>query len=515
MIRTFEVDGVPTLLAPTGDLPHAGLVFRVGRADESLARAGLTHLVEHLALAPLGQVDHDFNGATGPVFTYFHSRGSEAHLAEFLTSVCRNLHDLPTDRLDTEKEILRTEWSNGSTPLTGTFPLWRYGARDHGLTSFPELGLPAIGPDELRDWVARFFTRDNAVLWIAGDRVPAGLRLPLPAGTRQPVPAASSALPRTPAYFHHGDRMIALEAVVRRRTAVGVFTGVLKRELFRSLRQRDGLSYTATAGHESRGDGYTRVRALADALPEKQYAVLGGFVDVLAKLRVGRIEQADLDAAVARRTELLGTAEVHAQRLPSYAFNLLTGERNLEVDEHRAELAAVTLADLHEVAREVATSALLMVPEGCRAEWAGFEAAPTRSEKAVVGTTYPAWDGSGRLLVGADGVSHVDPAGILTVRYDECAIMQAWPDGGRQLIDHDGIVLRVEPNLFRLPAEVLREIDEAVPADRQVALPERPASAIPQPPPAPTGVARAVERAKKAGTALSARLGALLTAKAS
>jgi hypothetical protein len=31
----------------------AGLTFRVGRADESLARGGVTHMIEHLALYPV------------------------------------------------------------------------------------------------------------------------------------------------------------------------------------------------------------------------------------------------------------------------------------------------------------------------------------------------------------------------------------------------------------------------------------------------------------------------------
>ena len=49
-----SVDGVPVFWTESGDEMLAGLVFRVGRADESLARGGITHLVEHLALYPLG-----------------------------------------------------------------------------------------------------------------------------------------------------------------------------------------------------------------------------------------------------------------------------------------------------------------------------------------------------------------------------------------------------------------------------------------------------------------------------
>ena len=81
MIQHLDVDGVPTLLAATGGPMHAGLTFRVGTADETLARSGITHLIEHLALAPLGLADYHVNGATAPAFTTFHTQGSEADIA--------------------------------------------------------------------------------------------------------------------------------------------------------------------------------------------------------------------------------------------------------------------------------------------------------------------------------------------------------------------------------------------------------------------------------------------------
>lgn len=481
MIQHLDTDGVPTLLAPTGGPMRAGLAFRVGTADETLARAGITHLLEHLALAPLGLADYHFNGATAPVFTTFHMQGSAQDIAGFLTAVCASLSDLPTGRLEIEKEILRTEWSSrGGNPIDDIH-LWRHGARDFGLSSYPEWGLARLTADDLREWSARWFTRENAVLWIAGDRVPEGLRLGLPTGSRQPVPVASSALPRTPAYFVHGARAVVLDAVVRRRTAAGVFADVWERELFRALRQEAGLSYTTTTAYDPRGDGYATLRALADALAEKQDAVLGGFVDVLAKLRVGRIDQADLDAVVAKRQDVLGTVEVDAARLPSYAFNVLTGQPNLTIDEYRAELKTVTVADLHEVAQEVCASALLMVPDGTRADWAGFTAAPTHSESVLPGTTYHERDGDGRLIVGPDGISRVSESGPLTVRWADCAAMLTWPDGARQIVCADAIVLHIEPTLFDMHPETMAVIDAAVPADRQVPMPARDPGRIPQP----------------------------------
>ncbi len=484
MIRRTEVDGVPTLIAPTSGPMHAGLMFRVGRADETLARGGITHLLEHLVLHPLGQADYHYNGATAPVMTYFHMQGPEKDVAGFLSGVCAALRELPLQRLETEKAILRTEWSSRTPHITEPMALWRHGARDHGLVSYPEWGLSMITPDDLLAWSARYFTRDNAVLWIAGRDVPAGLTLSLPDGERRPVPPASSTLPVTPAYFSGDSRAVAMDAVVRRRTAASVFSGVLERELFRGLRQESGLSYTAGTDYTPRGDGFAVITALADALPEKQDAVLGGFVDILAKMRVGRIEQTDIDAVVTKNTDVLDNAEVYAARLPSYAFGVLTGAPHPTVEELVVELKGVTAADVHEVAVEALGSALLMVPDGRSADWAGFTEAPTTSDRAVTGTAYRSLeDGEDRLVAGPEGVSIVGASAQVTVRYDRCSAVLGWPDGRRTLIGHDGITIGLEPTLWEGAAAALPYIDAAVPPHLRVGMPARDPQAIPQPDP--------------------------------
>ncbi|MFK3983339.1 M16 family metallopeptidase [Micromonospora sp. NPDC050397] len=481
MIRQIEVDGVPTLLAATTGPMHAGLMFRVGQADETLARRGITHLLEHLVLFPVGTADYHYNGTTGSVITYFHLQGSAADITTFLVGVCRSLRDLATDRLETEKTILRTEWSGKNGSVTDSMPLWRHGARDYGLVSYPEWGLSGLTGDDLREWVARYFTRENAVLWIAGDEVPPGLTLDLPSGRRMPAPVASSALPVTPAFFSGNSRATALDAVVPRSIAATVFTGVLERELFRSLRQQGGLSYTAATNYDPRGDGFAVITALADALPEKQDAVLGGFVDVLAKLRVGRVDEADLVAVVGKATESLTTAEADAARLPSAAFNLLTGHPFQSSDELVQELKEVTVEQVHAVTGVALESSLLMTPHRRTADWAGFVAAPNGSTEAVEGTTYPGLGNvSSRLVVGESGVSLVPEEGDPdTVRFDECVVMLAWPDGGRQLIGADAITVRVEPTLYRDANP--SDIDARVPAGVRVDLPARSPEQIPRP----------------------------------
>ncbi|GIE86675.1 M16 family metallopeptidase [Actinoplanes regularis] len=498
MITRREVDGVPTLLAPTSGPMHAGLAFRVGFADEPLAKRGITHLIEHLALYSFGVADYHYNGATGVEYTYFHMRGSEADIVRFLNGVCASLIDLPMQRLAVEKEILRTEQNGRGEGPTDGLALWRHGARDYGMPSYPEWGLTGFTPDDLRAWVARWFTTENAALWIAGPDVPAGLRLTLPRGERRPVPAASSALPVRPAYFPGPANVVAWNTVVPRQPAAAVFGGVLERALFRSLRQESGLSSTVQTDYDPRGDGSAVLTALADALPEKQDALLGGFVDVLATARVGRIDPAEVAAVVRQRCEDLVRAEEVGARLPGQAFNLLTGRPVQSLDEVLAELRAVTREDVAEVGRAAVAEGLLMTPERTTADWAGYAEAPHNSPKAVQGTVYPSLERPDwRLIAGEQGVSSIDGESTATVRFDHCAAVLVWPDGARRFVGDDGIQVHIEPTLFGSGHAVVAALDARVRPELRATMPARDPSRIPvpRPPAAPVPVVPEPSRA--------------------
>ncbi|WP_369248604.1 M16 family metallopeptidase [Streptomyces sp. R41] len=482
LVGHTTTQGIPTLYAPRQGEITAGLFFRVGRADETLASAGITHLVEHLALHRLGLSDLHYNGTTANAYTLFHVTGSEDEVVSYLNSVCAALRDLPLDRLETEKEILRTEASSRSVGPNHQMPLWRYGAQGYGLSSYSELGTWRLTPDEVRHWAQTRFTRDNAVLWITSESVPDGLDLTLPAGTRLPAPAASNALPVTPAYIHGDDGHVVFNAVLRRSTAGAVFADVLGRALFQDLRQKGGYSYTADCDYTPRDADFATLTAYADALPQKQDAVVGGFVDVLARLRAGRIEQAELDSARAKALKMYETPELAAASLPSYALSLLLGHRILTPDAHRAELSALTVADLREVAREMWSTGLLQVP-GRGADWAGFFLAPQYSTHALEGTRHRSLeDERVTLTIGTEGVSLSTPGGPVTVRYDACAALTARPDGARTLTGYDGFSVTIEPTLYRsVTPERIAAVDAAVPPAAVVRMPQRDPSRIPRP----------------------------------
>ncbi|QNP70734.1 insulinase family protein [Streptomyces roseirectus] len=483
-MNTTVVQGIPTLYAPsttgpstTGELT-AGLMFRVGRADETLATAGITHLVEHLALHRLGLSDLHYNGATATTYTLFHVTGTEAEVVTYLNSVCAALRELPLERLETEKEILRTEAAGrgGSSQL----PLWRYGAQGYGLTSYSELGTWSLTPDAVRYWAQTRFTRDNAALWITGDHVPAGLDLTLPPGTRIPAPAATSALPVTPAYVCGDDGQVVLSSVVRRSAAAMLFADLFGRALFHDLRQEGGYSYQADADYSPRDAEYATITAYADALPQKQDAVIGGFVDTLARLRAGTFTQQELDSSRARLLKQYD--DPGAGLLPGNALSLLLGRPVRSAEERRAELTAVTLADVHEVAQETWAGALLQVP-GRGVDWAGFTLAPQYSTTSLSGTSHRHLSEDGvTLTIAPDGVTLTTPGGPVTVPYGSCAAMTARPDGSRTLTGHDGFSVTVEPTLYKgVTPDRIAAIDAAVPPHSVVHLPPRDPSRIPTP----------------------------------
>ncbi|MFG2310327.1 hypothetical protein ACGFS9_16900 [Streptomyces sp. NPDC048566] len=237
LVHRTTTQGIPTFHAARRGEITAGLFFRVGRADETLATTGITHLVEHLALHRANLSDVHHNGATADTYTLFHVTGSEEEVVDHLNGVCAALGDLPLHRLETEKEILRTESASRGTGPHHGMPLWRYGAQGFGLSSYREMGTWRLTADEVRDWARAHFTRDNAALWITSDHVPEGLDLTLPAGTLRPTPAPTSALPVTPAYIRGEDGHVVFDAVVPRTTAASVFADVLGRALFQDLRQ--------------------------------------------------------------------------------------------------------------------------------------------------------------------------------------------------------------------------------------------------------------------------------------
>jgi predicted Zn-dependent peptidase len=482
-VKRTGIDGVPVFWSegPPGDDGYrAALVFRVGRADETLPRAGLTHLVEHLALYAVGDADYHHNGAVDESTTVFVTHGEPAQVAAFLTSVCSSLAALPMERLEAEKNILRTEAGGRDVGPAGQLLLWRYGAATYGLPAYDEHGLAALTPDDVREWTARWFTRNNAALALVGGPPPEGLTLPLPEGERRPLPEPTSALPRTPAYFNADVNGVALTGIVPYTTAAGVYGDILGRRLHRVLRRESALSYTTSVEISGRPGDTAEMLAFADGLAEARPELAERFRGEIERLAAEPVDADELAEAVATRRTRIGSDETRASQPMRSCLAELIGTPIRSVDEALAALDAVGPEDVQEVGRTVLDTALLMLPRGEEPQGARFARAPVSATVAVDGRIHTRPDEPQLgLIVGRDGVTELTGPNMATVRFDECAAVLAWPDGARFLVGLDGMTAGIEPNLWRAGADAVAAIDRYAPPDVVVRMPERPADRVP------------------------------------
>ena len=489
------VNGVTVLFADRPGPVSGGLLFRVGWSDEPLARAGLTHLIEHLALHGRHDVSGHHNATTGESITHFHATGTEAEVVATLNGTCAALRELPLARIETEKEILRTEAAGRSFGASDRQRLERYGARGHGLAGYEGFGLSAITAEDVRDWASEWFVTGNAVMWITGGAIPPNLDLRLPPGQRRPVPVWTNLLTSTPAFFRGARGGILLDAVVPRSAAASLFAKVASRALFRSLREEGGYSYAAQCEYEPIDADSARITMYADALEDAQAAATGGLVDVLAALRGGAVDANDLLASQEATRLALEDPFLGAAMLPGRAMNALIGGGAQDAAEMQRESDAVTVADIAAVAQAVWEDALIQIPEGAL-DWAGFAAVPSWSTTEITGRPFRSLDQAGaELVIGDEGVMMRNAEARITVRFEDCVALETWPDGARTLIGSDGFVVHIEPTLHEdLDLDTIASVDASVSSRNHLPRPARHPEQIPQPPAPPSNPSGRTQR---------------------
>jgi hypothetical protein len=470
-IHQTEVDGMPVFWTPVDGPRTASMIFRVGRADEPANMGGITHLVEHLALAPLSQQEFHHNGFVAPLRTVFHATGTDAQLVDYVGNLCRNLGGLPLDRILMERRILGQEAANRSAGSSGMQRWFRYGFQGQGLVGAQELGLGWLGPGPVAAWSREWFTRGNAAIWWSGEP-PADLRIDLPEGERKPAPPAEP-LPsiRFPARTDLGGDGVSFGFIGVRSAATRIFQDVLVRRLRQVLRFERGLIYDV-------GTDYDPIQ------PTHALASIG--------MDCTRADGTDVAAAILRTLEEIATSGVTTDEIareaaafaegatqPSGRMGFLDGSasdallgRHREVPgEIVAEYRAVT-PDATRAAAEMASRTLLLfAPPGGYDEGA-VSLYPTWSAGPVNGRTIrpSGWlvgpkARKDRLIVGHEGISWVAPDGHCnTVRYDECVAIRHWEGPVRELWGADGFRVIVDAAEWRGGSDVVAEVDAALPA---------------------------------------------------
>jgi zinc protease len=476
-INRAELDGIPVFWADCSAGPFtAGLIVRVGRADETLATAGISHLVEHLALSGTEEQPYDHNGEVDSDRTLFYATGSPAEVTDFFHRVAAGLHSLPQDRIELERRVLKAESEGREGGANAAMRWYRFGPVAHGLLGQPEFGLEWLDYPRLSAWVASRYTAGNACLWLTGP-VPRDLRLELPPGERIPLPRAE-ALPhvRFPAYVPDGGPGVGVSFLVRRSSAVRVGFYVAERRLRQRLRFQQGLVYDVVVLYEPLDEETAQVLIGCDCPDKDAPAVRDAILATCADLAGHGATAEEMAREVDQHARELSDPLSCPAQLEAAAMSFLTEAKPRLPMEVYADQQKVTPEDVRRAMAESLPTMLLLFPTADAAPTDGFHPYPDWSERVVTGQEFrpPGLSlfGTGpkeRLYVGAEGVSLVfEPGKQVTVMYAECEALECAPDGCRLLWGRDCFRVLVEPEKWRNGHEAVAMIDAAVPADRRV-----------------------------------------------
>lgn len=467
-IERDVVDGVPVLRAnwPV-DRVVAALMFRVGRFDETLPSAGITHMVEHLTLTGKTDAPYSFNASvTGRYTMFYMDSGKPQHAADFIRSVCGGLTGDQSSVIDRERGILRTEAaSRGAPGILGTCLAERYGATGPGLANYEEFGLHHLGWDAVSEWRSRWFTAGNAVLLVAG-QLPPGLRIELPAGERprqdEPVPLAM----QFPGYLLRGNGGIGLSTVCRRSVGWHACTDILQRRMTQVLRHEAAVSYQVKAAVEELAPRQMHTLLVADALSEQLPLAAHNMLTTFEALAAGGCAQEELDAYTQRLTDNYESPSGPVGVLNRAAQALLEDEPDWQPDVALRAAAELTPGQTQDIAAAMAASAIVVTPAELPAVQGRMERLPAWSATTIGGTTCRSADSDAALTISEEGVMlTIGPAEKrqhVTVRYAETAALLRWNNGRQALVGRDGFAVMLDSDEWPRGESLLADIGHRV-----------------------------------------------------
>ena len=472
-MQQTQIDGVPVFVADAPGPLSAGLVFGVGRKDESFVKGGLTHLVEHLTMSAVGRTALDCNASVDLDTTEFTATGPPEQVAAFLQTVCRALADLPLDRLAVEVDVLRTENGGVAGPVLGTVLGELHGLTGFGLAAAREPAMKALTRDDLLEWAARWFHTGNAAVWFTGP-LPDGLALPLPDGT---PPARSWPVARavpTPAWTEHPvPGAVGLGAEVGDDPALAATLGILRERVEDELRHRRGVTYSVGVDRIPLAPDRRLAVVVADVREGQESLAAHVLWRQLGRLAADGPADDELARDRERTAALLDDPRTAAGEVAVRAHAAVLGLPDTSVADVRRRSAEVRADDVRAAAAAVRDGALLCVPQDTRAP-AELPELPAWSPDVVDGRSFARGRGSeapkgARLLVGEEGVSVVlGPEERLTVRWPDVVGLVRLGPGEWTLAGRDGRSIPLVVDDWRDGEEALAAVRAAVPDELQV-----------------------------------------------
>jgi zinc protease len=468
MVRT-EIDGVPTIWSPSPGPLTAALVFRIGRADERPSDGGITHIVEHLAMVPLGQPRYEHNAFVEGNRTLFYASGSTDEVTSFLDAVTRALRDLPLDRLPMEREVLRREGQGRERSIVDTHRHIRFGLAGHGLVGEPEFGLTTLEAARIDGWSKFGFTRGNAALWMTGEP-PTSIRLHLADGDRRTAPLLTH-IPDLVLPAHLDDVPgFGFGFLSSRRPGAGTFMSILHRRLRQRLRLDQGLVYEVMASYEPLDADCAIGLIGTDCAPDQVDAVAAVAFTELDALIHGEAADQELADELTDLERGLNDPTAVAGLLDMMVSDELLGMPPRSPEERYEEQARTSAADIGARAAEARATAILLGDIDRRP--GDFTPFPMSSAYSVSGREVkPLLSVLGfgrrqRLTIGNEGVTLRASDGTLTtIRYADCVLLERPADDEIVLWDRDGDRIYIPAIFWRGGDAVLAEITAALPDD--------------------------------------------------
>jgi hypothetical protein len=465
------VSGVPFFAAETPPPYSAELVFRVGRVDETAATAGLSHLVEHLALPAVAGQPVDYNGSVDNLFTRFWASGEPEQVHRFLERVAASLAALPVERLATERRILLAE--EAARPFNAPLQALalRFGPTGHGLPGYDELGLRRVTADEVASWAHARFTRGALALWASGT-VPAGLELGLPEGRPAPAPPAPQPIHEIvfPTVYQLGPPGgVLLAFVALRSSALTVALELFEQALRDRLRYDLGLSYDISSDYAPLDGETAHVVVVADVDERDVRRWCEGAADVLDSLAANGPTEQQLDQVLTGRRRADAEPYAPLSYLWWAAAQHVLGADVETPSQLEAERDSITPAIIAGTLTEARSSLLLFGPERTPV-LRGFTPYPLESPYRLDGRRHSLSgflrrgpDRHTRLVSGREGISlsRADGA-VISARYDRVVAAIRHADGSRTVLTDDGFFVMVDPSAWRDGDEIVKALDAAV-----------------------------------------------------
>jgi predicted Zn-dependent peptidase len=474
-VNRTEVAGAPVFWAE-GPPPFTGLLrFRVGRADETLAAAGITHLVEHLAVFAVGPAaTFPAGGMVDATSTAFFASGTADEVGDFLSSVARALTQLPLERLELEKQVLLTEAASWASGMQANLMSYRFGAAGHGLVGYRELGLRRVTAEEVDAWAQQYFTHDNAAVWFTGP-VPDGFSLGLPTGQRR-LPPDPDPIPELelPTYVREGHGGVAVAFTGNRATALTTSLALAAEAAHARLRLEAGVSYAITATYEPLTADVAHLTLGADCLDDQADAAQDGLLGLIERLAAEGPTSEEFERAVNSRKKAILDPLAVASHLDGAASNELFGAPVLSAEELLRQVDALTERAIATAVAEILPTAIVIAPEHVAAPRGAYRPYAAWTDEPLTGRVYRArkarpWRKRGEIVAAPEGISFLPTAGdVVTVRFDECvAVLQS----GRSrltLVDRDGSWIELQRRNVRDADALFAEIEQHIPHDRFV-----------------------------------------------